>query len=124
MKDARKRLGDEGEAFAAVFLKNKGFKILSIQHRTPFGEIDLVCEHHGEIVFVEVKSRRSAQFGYPEEAVTTKKFQNMLGSAHHCITEKGWVDRPWRMDVIAIEFNQTPPKITHIEGIDAPQNPW
>lgn len=122
--DPRRLFGNKGEALAASFLKEKGYSILETQKRTPYGEIDLICECAGEIIFVEVKSRRSQVFGYPEEAVTRKKIQRMLRCAQSEIARQRWEQRPWRLDVIAIEYTEDPPVISHIEGIDIPGDSW
>ena len=121
MANSRKRLGDKGEALAASYLKKKGYNVVSKQDRTPFGEIDLVCKYQGEIIFVEVKTRQTATFGFPEEAVTKDKMNHMIRSAEFLRNKNHWLEQPWRMDVIAIEYDQDPVKITHIEGIDAPE---
>lgn len=124
MQTKRKRLGDKGEALAASLLKKKGYKVVSKQDRTPFGEIDLVCNHNGEIIFVEVKTRQTDTFGFPEEAVTQDKMNHMVRSAEFLLNKYQWFEQPWRIDVIAIEYDQDPAKITHIKGIDALQGSW
>lgn len=98
----RQQKGKEGEVYAAEVLKKKGWKIVAFGYRTPFGEIDLVCEDQEEIVFVEVKTRTSTEFGYPEEAVTPAKVRHMQKSAHWILQKEQWMDRPWRLDVMAI----------------------
>jgi putative endonuclease len=71
--DPRRRFGDRGEDLAAVFFESKGFRIVSRNWRCRMGEIDLIVERDGMIHFVEVKTRRSISFGYPEESVNFGK---------------------------------------------------
>jgi putative endonuclease len=120
----RRKLGNTGEKFAAEYLRSKGYSILASQQRTPFGEIDLVCLDGAEVVFVEVKTRRTQTFGYPEEAVTREKIQHMVRSAEFILSKENNTDQPWRMDVMAIEYNQNSPKVTHIKGIDISYDEW
>ena len=67
----RRIRGKVGEDLAANFLEQIGFKIIKRNYRFERGEIDLIAEEGDELVFVEVKARRSTTFGTPEEAVTT-----------------------------------------------------
>ncbi|TAK04019.1 YraN family protein [Patescibacteria group bacterium] len=115
--DPRRQLGNAGERAAERFLRAKGLAMVARQARTPFGEIDLVCEDGPELVFVEVKTRRSARFGAPEEAITRKKFLTMRLSAEAYVSAKALEARPWRLDVIAIDPSGA---ITHFPSIDSP----
>ena len=70
-----KNLGKIGENEAKKYLLNKGYKILEQNYHARFGEIDLIAldEWQNEIVFVEVKTRYTNRFGYPEDFVNQKK---------------------------------------------------
>ena len=59
MADGRRLVGDEGEGRAEAFLRDRGFRILGRNVRSPLGELDLVADDHGVLVFVEVKRRRT-----------------------------------------------------------------
>ena len=121
MLDARKRYGNGGEERAAAFLACKGLRLVEAQRRTPFGEIDLVCEERGVLVFVEVKTRRNARFGAPETAITRGKFRHMAACAEAYVQATGQERRPWRLDVVAVEWKPgTPPAFRHYPGIDGP----
>ena len=86
-------------------------------NRTPFGEIDLIAQQDASLVFVEVKSRGSAEFGFPEEAVTPAKQQHILESAQTYLQEHPEFDGDWRVDVIAISRTQDgEPEIHHFEN--------
>jgi putative endonuclease len=65
----RKQIGQLGEDKAVQFLKVKGYSILHRNYRTRFGELDIVCQDQHSLVFIEVKTRTSIKFGYPEEAI-------------------------------------------------------
>ena len=66
--------GRGGEAAAVSFLQNAGYKIVETNYKVKFGEIDIIALDKDErVIFVEVKARETAKFGYPREAVTTKK---------------------------------------------------
>lgn len=116
--DFRKEFGNNGEELAATYLQNKGYNLLQKQWRCVFGEIDIVCEQDQTLVFVEVKSRRDDSYGYPEDSVTRTKRKHLAACAEEYLVEFHKGDVPWRVDVVAIEFDQTPPNIVHLEAID------
>jgi len=118
--DPRRAFGNEGEKTAADFLSRKGCKIIGRQVRTAFGEIDLVCEDQGEIVFVEVKARSTDEFGNPEAAITAKKFETMSRCAQAYLAEHALESKPWRLDVVAIRGSE----IVHFPGVDSPHGNW
>lgn len=121
MADVRRIFGNRGEALAASYLEEKGFVILERQYRTPFGEIDLIARDHEEIVFIEVKTRHSKTYGYPEEAVTREKVRHILRTAESYLGQHQKEDHPWRVDVVAIEMHPgAHPVITHFSAIDMP----
>jgi putative endonuclease len=116
--DARRIFGNKGEALAAEFLIKKNYKVLDKQYRSPFGEIDLVCQYGEEVVFVEVKTRRSKKFGHPEESITKNKIRHIDQTAQYYLQEKHLTDREWRVDVISIEIIDGKTEILHFESID------
>ncbi len=73
MRNARQKRGDWGEEVAAQYLENKGLPVIERNVRSPFGEIDIICKNNKELVFVEVKTRNSTVYGYPEESVNRAK---------------------------------------------------
>ncbi len=119
MMNPRRLFGNHGEDVAADYLEQKGYEILVRQYRSSFGEVDLVCRMDNLYVFVEVKSRNSQAYGYPEESVTKVKRQHLQRVSEAYLTEHHLFDVDWRVDVIALEFDQDPPNITHFEAIDA-----
>lgn len=78
---SRRRLGNRGEAAAALFYEGIGYEVLARQWRCREGEIDLVLAKPGLIVFCEVKTRASSDFGHPAESITRAKQQRIRRSA-------------------------------------------
>ena len=106
----KKFLGRAGELKAAEFLKKKGFKILKTNYKTHVGEIDIIAEDNGTIVFVEVKTRSGDAFGLPCEAVGSKKQEKYVKVATEYLVKEGKTECTCRFDVIEIENGQ----INHI----------
>ncbi len=115
-RDPRKRRGAVGELLAVRFLEREGMKILRRNYRFERGEIDIVAEEGEEIVFVEVKARRSKAFGEPEEAVTDHKQEQLRKVAEGYLFEHELSDRACRFDVVAIFFHNGRAEINHIKN--------
>lgn len=115
--DARRIFGNKAEKLAADFLKGQGMKILARQYKTKIGEIDLITRDGDEIVFVEVKARRSNEFGYPEESVTSTKLKKIISVGQEYLRDHYFEEVPHRIDVVAIETGVDPVKITHIRAV-------
>ena len=112
----RRVQGKTGEDLAATFLEQNGLKILDRNYRFQRGEIDLIAEEGEELVFVEVKARRSALFGAPEDAVTEEKQDRIHTIADGYLFEHDIDNRPCRFDVVAIEFKNKTIEIRHIRN--------
>lgn len=97
------RLGREGEGIAARHLCRHGYKILRRNFRAPHGgEVDLVCRHGKELVFVEVKTRSSEEFGRPFDAVDQKKRRLIIRGAMKWLRLLGMPDITFRFDVVEV----------------------
>lgn len=105
MTTGKKLLGNRGEKTAADQLSKSGYEILERNVRTPYGELDLIARCGDATVFVEVKTRRSRTHGLPEEAVTPRKRNHLLASAQYFLQQRALSDTPWRIDVVAVEFD-------------------
>lgn len=128
MSQTPQELGRWGESQAAQYLIQQGYKIIAQNERTPYGEVDLIAQmvsdpesdpgHTGGIIlFVEVKTRTSRKFGFPEEAVTPRKQMNLVSAAQHYLQENPELDFDWRIDVISIErYPDQEPIIHHFEN--------
>ncbi len=101
MTDA-KETGKEGEEIAARFLKSKGYRILERNYRTRFGEIDIIARKKKNIVFVEVKTRTSDEFGSPSEAVNRKKLAKLTSVASQFIQENRFEGFSFEFEVVSI----------------------
>jgi len=110
----RQELGKKGEDLADDYLKRKGYSIVHRNFRMGRAEIDLIATFQNVLIFIEVKTRSSTQFGFPEEFVTSHKEQMLFQAAdEYCETMN--VDLPIRFDIVAIVINNSTSKITHFE---------
>ena len=99
----RQRLGNTGEDLACRELERRGYAILARRYRTRFGEIDIVSDDHGVLVFVEVKARRSARCGSAADAIPFWKRRRIGAMALDYLAWTGRLERPCRFDVVAID---------------------
>ncbi len=97
-----RRLGDRAEEAGAAFLESLGFRILERRFRIRAGEIDLVAEEGGTLVFVEVKSRMSETYGSPAEAVDARKQARLVKAAAFYLMRDHDADRACRFDVLEV----------------------
>lgn len=105
MSDAGKiSIGQQGETLACQYLSRQGYRIILRNYRTKLGEIDIIAEERGTLVFVEVKTRRGHKCGHPFEAVTSAKCRQISKSALLYLAEKGREGHPARFDVVAVSF--------------------
>ena len=103
IKDTEKiTTGKEGEKIAAAYLKKNGYRIIEINFRCPIGEIDIVAKEKDDLVFVEVKTRKSIALGYPEQAVGIRKQKKMSQLALWYMQKRKIADTNARFDVVAI----------------------
>ncbi|MEN6624456.1 MAG: YraN family protein [Smithella sp.] len=108
--------GRDGEKIAVAYLMKNGYRICEINFRCPIGEIDIVARDKNEIVFVEVKTRRSNQLGFPEQAVGSRKQKKLSQLALWYIEEKKLSNINARFDVIAITLLAEENEITLIKN--------
>ncbi len=120
MSEARKSLGDAGEALAARHLESLGFQIIARNHRTRRGEVDLIAEKGELLVFCEVRTRSSERFGSPEETVDARKQQRVVLAARDFLARFRGGERAVRFDVIAIVDGPRGPELRHVpDAFDA-----
>jgi len=99
---ANRELGEWGEQIAIDYLNNHNVKIVDRNIRTNYGEIDILGQKNGVLIFFEVKTRRTEEFGNPEDAVNYIKQEHMRNSALEFIQSNQEIEMDWRIDVIAI----------------------
>jgi putative endonuclease len=102
MSRARQITGTLGEQAACSALEAAGYRIVHRNYRVRGGEIDIIAEHEGTLVFCEVKTRTSATFGIPEEAVTISKRRRLRRLALEYLQREGRHAPNLRFDVIAV----------------------
>jgi putative endonuclease len=113
-KPSRLKLGQAGEERAAAYLKYSGYQILEQNFRYKQFEIDLIALDRklNELVFVEVKTRSTNQYGEPELAVNKSKLSKLIKAAQVYLNRYGW-DKDFRFDIISV----LPGKIKHFKNI-------
>lgn len=111
--------GNYGETLAINYLKKIGYQILNRNYRIRGGEIDIVAQDKDILVFVEVKTRWSHDYGLPVESITPWKIKALLKTAaFYCVKIK-WGDKPYRLDMVSVDFadSRDNPKIELIQNI-------
>jgi len=101
----RQEVGKLGEKAARKFLKKRGYRIREVGFRCPHGEIDIVAQQKNSLVFVEVRTKRSLDFGTPEESITQAKKQKLITLALTYTSTHQNLPPLWRIDVVAIELD-------------------
>jgi len=114
-KNSNKRVtGGKGEDIACEFLTGLGYKIIKRNYQYGHGEIDIVAKDKDVLTFVEVKFRKSLEYGSPETAVTLSKQKQIRKIAQAYIFENGIKDTSCRIDVIAVlQLPDKKPEINH-----------
>jgi putative endonuclease len=123
----KKTLGQRGEAAAARYLRKKGYRIIALGDRLKHrDELDIVACRGRTIVFVEVKTRASADAGHPAEAVDAAKQRRLTKLAVTFLKRHRLLDYSARFDVIAITWpdGQKKPRIEHIENAFDAAGDW
>ncbi len=94
--------GEIYEAMALKYLTKKGLKLLAQNYHSRFGEVDLIMEHHQELVFVEVRYRSNCNYGSPLESVTNAKQNKIIKTAQIFIANKNLWNKNARFDIVSI----------------------
>ena len=105
MNNYKKLIGEFGESLARDYLISKGYRILNMNYRNRFGEIDIVCMNKDLLIFCEIKSRYSNSFGFPIESVTYYKQNQIIKLSKLYSMSKKYFDYNIRYDLIEIIFN-------------------
>ena len=113
----RKETGDLGEKLARDFLKKRGYHIVESNYRCAEGEIDIIARQKDTLVFVEVRTKHSLEFGSPEESITRKKMEKLRTLAARYRQEHDDEPPEWRIDFVAVELDPRG-KLTRIELIE------
>ena len=103
MSTPKQITGRWGENAAVDFLVRKEYTIRERNVHSAHGEIDIIASKAGVTVFVEVKTRRSHTFAYPEDSVTRRKQSYLLSAAEDYLQKHPECGDTWQFDVIAVE---------------------
>lgn len=103
---SRGATGRRGENIAASWLTSRGYRIVERNWRRPCGELDLIVERDGEVIAVEVKTRRGDAMGAPEEAITPAKTRKLIATLQTYLMEHGDEQARCRIDVIAVRLDR------------------
>lgn len=127
MTDNTVEAGKTGEQVAANFLQNNGYQILEMNYKNSLGkrlgEIDIIAEDKeaGELVFVEVKTRRlqGNEDTLPEENITHSKLRKLSRIAGSYLNRKNWQDKDYRFDAVSVwlDWDARNAKIKHLKNI-------
>jgi putative endonuclease len=117
--NARQQFGRAAEAAAARYLTREGWVLLGRNVRIGRGELDLIVRRGGVLAFVEVKARRSAACGAPEDAVDGRKRRQVARLAELWLAARPWALRgvsDVRFDIVAVDAAVSPPEVRHLQG--------
>ena len=110
-------IGKIGEDLAEKYLKNKVYKIVQRNYRCRQGEMDIIAKDKEEIVFIEVKTRTTINFGRPSEAVNYIKREHLQNIARYYLYTNKITKTPIRFDVVEIYLWPKGYSVNHIKQI-------
>lgn len=119
MTISTKQFGDEGEEIAADYLVEKGYEIIERNYRYGKGEIDIIAKDpdNGDMVFIEVKSKKNLEFDDPVYSVTKNKMRQLKRMAELYLYDKEIDEVDCRFDVITVLLRgKQKPIIEHYEN--------
>jgi putative endonuclease len=111
MSTARVNLGKTGEDLACRELEGRGYAVVARRYRRRGGELDIIARDGPTLVFVEVKTRETHDFGEAAEAVTSLKRRRMMQLALDYMTRHRLVGSPCRFDVVSIHLEAGQPVV-------------
>jgi putative endonuclease len=117
MKNNRET-GRLGEDYAVEYLVKGGYRIITRNFNTRFGELDIIALEGNKLLFIEVKTRRSTTYGYPREAVSYQKQYKIKNMASFYLQGTGQIDRQIRFDIVEvfIDKNYNLLSVNHLEN--------
>lgn len=118
MPHERRRFGDAGEDLAVAYFEQRGFRVVARNWLCRLGEIDIVMERRGILHFVEVKARRSLEFGYPETSITGKKLRHLARTIEAYFSRHGHIPEEFHVHALAItRLSDAEPEYHWVEDI-------
>lgn len=124
MQNSKQLLGATGEEIAVDYLVSQGYVVFDRNWRSKSGEIDIIASEkfnsQDELIFIEVKTRSSRDYGDPIEAITATKYLRMYRLALEWLSENSASREAWRLDVISIVISRTQEiEIDHLKRVCA-----
>ena len=110
-------LGKNGEKAAAEHLKNLGYNIIERNFSCRQGEIDIIALDKGYLVFIEIKSRTSNEFGLPSESVTKRKMEHLIKAIKYYLYIRNLENENIRIDVIEVYAKKGEYRFNHIKQV-------
>jgi putative endonuclease len=110
------KIGNIGERLAAQFLEKQGYEIVARNYRYHKSEIDLIARRENWVLFIEVKTRSSTDYGQPEDFVTGQQVNRIYDAAEDWIFANDW-EGDIRFDIITVKLGNElrDPIIQHFE---------
>ena len=126
MASEKSERGAAGEDCAARALEKSRYQILECNFRTPAGEIDIIARDGKCLVFIEVKTRSSVEFGLPQEAVVLRKRKRLCSAARWYLQKNRVDDADCRFDVVSVLVGEDTeePEIEVIKDAFRPEKTW
>jgi putative endonuclease len=112
----KKTIGLNGEQAAAAYLKKKGFKIIQANYRVAGAEVDIVASTGDILCFVEVKTRKTCDYGAPEAFVTRAKQLKIIRAAKIFSARKPYREYRVRFDVVSVLHDDGAMACDHLES--------
>lgn len=110
-------VGKKGEDIACDYLKKKGYRIIERNFRKKYAEVDIICTKDDVLVFVEVKTRTSNEFGTPFESITPWKLKSLLKTVQYYSLLHPKLPGELRLDAIGVILDKTKSTVKHMENI-------
>lgn len=120
--DTRSEFGFWAEDYVAQYLRSKNYSILGRNYKKPWGEIDIIAEKSGVLIFVEVKASKSGSVGFePENRANPEKLRRLMRAVETYLASKKYSPEQERqIDIVALTLNQDRGvvKIKHFKNVD------
>lgn len=112
--------GKWGEKIALDYLMAQGYRYVTANYRSHYGEIDLICRDGPVWCFIEVKTRKTGNYGKGYNGVTAVKLKHLLRTAQMYLVNHRLYDAPARIDIVSIDFiNDSEYRIELIKNVTA-----
>jgi len=118
----KSEFGSWAEDYVAQYLRSRGYAVVENNYRKPWGEIDIIAEKEGVLIFVEVKANKYERVGFePENRVSPEKLRRLMRAIQTYLAVKKYdPDQEWQIDVVALTLDQNRgvAKIKHFKNIE------